>query len=114
MVRVKRGVMTHKRHKKMIKATKGFRMLNSKVFSRAKNAWMKAWLNAFIWRKRKKRDFRRLWTIRINNAARLLWTTYSKLINAMYLKNVKLNRKVLSNLAITNPKVFEKVVAFVK
>ena len=114
MVRVKRGLMTHKRHKKMIKATKWFRLLSSKVFSRAKNAWMKAWLNAFIWRKQKKRNFRRLWTIRINNAARQCGLSYSKLINALYLKKVTLNRKVLSNLAISNPKVFKKVVEFVK
>jgi large subunit ribosomal protein L20 len=57
MVRVKRGLMTRKRHKAMIKAVKGYRMMNSKVFSRAKNAWMKAGLNAYIGRKRKKRDF---------------------------------------------------------
>lgn len=89
-------------------------MLNSKVFSRAKTAWMKAWLNSFIGRKTKKRDFRRLWTIRINTAARQNDTTYSRLINAMYQKSVKLNRKVLSNLAITNPNVFSKILAFVK
>ena len=57
MVRVKRGLMTKKRHKKILKATKWYRMLNSKVFRRAKNAWMKAGLNAYIGRKRKKRDF---------------------------------------------------------
>lgn len=114
MVRVKRGLMTKKRHKKMILATKWYRMLNSKVFSRAKNAWMKAWINSYIGRKRKKRDFRKLWTIRINVAVRQLWTTYSKFINLMYNKNVKLNRKVLSNLAISNPQVFSKVVDFVK
>ncbi len=114
MVRVKRGLMTKKRHKKMLKATKWYRMLNSRVFSRAKNAWMKAWVNAYIWRKRKKRDFRRLWTNRINIASRANWTTYSKLINNLYLKKVKLNRKVLSNLAISNPKVFANIVKFVK
>ncbi len=114
MVRVKRGLMTRKRHKKILKATKWYRLLNSKVFSRAKNAWMKAWLNAYIGRKRKKRDFRRLWNARINIAARLNDTTYSKLIGAMYSKKVKLNRKVLSNLAITNPEVFKNVVNFVK
>ena len=114
MVRVKRGLMTKKRHKKILKATKGYRMLNSKVFSRAKNAWMKAWLNSFIWRKQKKRNFRRLWTIRINNAARECGLSYSKLINALYLKKVKLNRKVLSNLAISNPVIFKTVVEFVK
>ncbi|MDD5213056.1 MAG: 50S ribosomal protein L20 [Candidatus Gracilibacteria bacterium] len=114
MVRVKRSLMTRKRHKAMIKATKGYRMMNSKVFSRAKNAWMKAGLNAYIGRKRKKRDFRRLWTIRINVATRELGTTYSRFINAMYKKRVMLNRKVLSNLAISNPTVFAKIVDFVK
>lgn len=114
MVRVKRGLMTKKRHKKILKATKWYRLLNSRVYSRAKNAWMKAWLNSYVWRRRKKRDFRRLWNIRINTAARENGTTYSKLIHNMYQKDVKLNRKVLSNLAITNPKVFTKVVEFVK
>jgi len=114
MVRVKRGLMTKKRHKELLKHTKGFRMLNSKVFSRAKNAWMKAGLNSYIGRKQKKREFRKLWTIRINTAARLNGTTYSKLINKLFLKRVSLNRKVLSNLAITNPKVFSNVVEFVK
>jgi hypothetical protein len=89
-------------------------MLNSKVFRRAKNAWMKAGLNAYIGRKRKKRDFRKLWNTRINIAARENGMSYSRLINAMYLKRVKLNRKVLSNLAISNPAVFANVVNFVK
>lgn len=114
MVRVKRALMTKKRHKKILKATKGYRLLNSKVFSRAKNAWMKAGLNSYISRRTKKRIFRRLWTVRINTAARLNGTTYSKLINALYLKQVKLNRKVLSNLAITNPKVFSAILKSVK
>lgn len=114
MVRVKRGVMTKKRHKKILKATKGYRLLNSRQFSRAKTAWMKAGLNAYIGRKAKKRNFRKLWTIRINSAARQEGTTYSRLINALYKKSVKLNRKVLSNLAITNPQVFSKILAFVK
>jgi len=106
--------MTRKRHKNLLKATKGYRMLNSKVFSRAKNAWMKAWTNAFIGRKRKKRDFRRLWTVRINIAARENGMTYSKFINALYNNKVNLNRKVLSNLAISNPNVFSNIVNFVK
>lgn len=106
--------MTKKRHKKMLKATKGYRMLNSKVFSRAKNAWMKAGTNAYIGRRRKKRDFRRLWTVRINIAARQNGMSYSKFINAMYVKKVNLNRKVLSNMAITNPNVFANVINFVK
>ncbi len=114
MVRVKRGLMTKKRHKKVIKATKWYRMLSSRVFSRAKNAWMKAWLNSYIWRKSKKRTFRRLWNSRINSAVRQYDMNYSKFINALYLKNVKLDRKALSNLAISNPDVFKNVVSFVK
>lgn len=114
MVRVKRGLMTKKRHKNLLKATKGYRLLSNRVFSRAKNAWMKAGTNAFIGRKRKKRDFRRLWTVRINIAARENGMTYSKLINALYNKKVNLNRKVLSNLAISNPAVFTNIIKFVK
>jgi len=106
--------MTRKRHKSMLQATKGFRLLNSKVFSRAKNAWMKSGLNSYIGRKQKKRNFRRLWTIRINNAARMNGTTYSRLINALYKKQVKIDRKALSNLAITNPNIFKNIVKFVK
>lgn len=114
MVRVKRALMTKKRHKKVVKATKGFRLLSSKVFSRAKNAWMKAGTNAYIWRKNKKRDFRRLWTTRINIAARDQGTTYSRLIHSLYKKRVGLNRKVLSNLAISNNDVFNNIVKEVK
>lgn len=114
MVRVKRGTTTRKRHKKLLNATKGYRLLNGRQFSSAKNAWMKAGQHAYVGRKLKKRDFRKLWNIRINNAARQEGMTYSRLINALYLKRVSLNRKVLSNLAIDNPHVFSKIVAFVK
>lgn len=114
MPRVKRGVMTKKRHKNLLAKTKGFRMMNGNVFSRAKNAHMKAGVNAFIGRKLKKRDFRALWNTRLNAALRPLGTKYSSFINALYLKSVKLDRKALSNLAISHPKVFANVVEFVK
>ena len=114
MVRVKRGLMTRKRHKSMLKATKWYRMLNSKVFSRAKNAWMKAGLNSYIGRKQKKRNFRKLWTVRINIASREHGLSYSKFINALYTKKVKVDRKALSNLAISNPQVFSNIIKFVK
>jgi large subunit ribosomal protein L20 len=114
MVRVKRGLMTKKRHRNLLAATKGYRMLNSKVFKRAKNAWMKAGTNAYIGRKLKKRNFRQLWTVRINSAVRELGLSYSVFINKLYEKRVTLNRKVLSNLAISNKEVFAKVVEFVK
>jgi large subunit ribosomal protein L20 len=106
--------MTHKRHKNVLAQVKGFRRMNGNVYSRARTALMKAGVNAYIDRKAKKRTFRRLWNVRINNAARLHGLTYSKLIHALYLKRVKLNRKALSNMAIAYPQVFANVVNFVK
>lgn len=113
MVRVKRWLMTKKRHKSVISKTKWYRMMNKNVFSRAKNALMKAWTNAYKSRRLKKRDFRSLWTIRIWNATREIGISYSKFINMLYKSNVKLNRKVLANLAVANPKIFNNVVEFV-
>ena len=114
MTRVKRGTSVKKRHKKLIQQVKGFRLRNKNVFSRAKNAWMKAGVNEYIGRKKKKRDFRRLWNIRINTAAKENGMSYSTFIHSLFLKRVTLNRKVLSNIAITHPTVFKKVVDFVK
>lgn len=114
MTRVKRGVMTHKRHKSILALAKGYRRMNGNVYSRAKNAIMKAGQNSYIGRKAKKRNFRRLWNVRINNAVRPLGMNYSGFIHALYTKRVGLNRKVLSNMAISHPQVFEAVVKFVK
>jgi large subunit ribosomal protein L20 len=114
MVRVKRGLMTKKRHNNLLARAKGFRMMNGNVFTRAKNALMKAGTNAYIGRRLKKRDFRALWTIRINNAVRALGLNYSTFINLLYKKNVQIDRKALSNLAISHPAVFAKIVDFVK
>lgn len=75
---------------------------------------MKAGVNEYIGRKKKKRDFRRLWNIRINTAAKENGMSYSTFIHSLFLKRVTLNRKVLSNIAITHPTVFKKVVDFVK
>jgi large subunit ribosomal protein L20 len=89
-------------------------MMNNNVFSRAKNALAKAGQNAYVGRKLKKRTFRELWNARINNAVRPLGMTYSTFIGALAAKRVSLNRKVLSNLAISDPQIFAKVVEFVK
>ena len=110
MARVKRGVMTHKRHKNVLALAKGYRRMNGNVYSRAKNAIMKAGQNSYVGRRLKKRQFRRLWTIRLNNAVRAHGTNYSTFIHNLYVNKVKLNRKVLSNLAIAHPQVFEAVV----
>ena len=114
MPRVKRWTMTKKRHNNVIAKTKWFRMMNKNVFSRAKNALAKAWTNAYKSRRLKKRDFRSLWTVRIWNATKAMWISYSQFIWMLYKWRVKLNRKVLSNLAISNPKVFENIVNSVK
>jgi len=114
MTRVKRGVMTHKRHKNILALAKGYRRLNGNVYSRAKTAIMKAGQNAYIGRKLKKRQFRRLWIVRLNNAARTHGMSYSQFIHALRTKNVRLNRKVLSNLAIAHPAVFENITKTLK
>ena len=88
--------------------------MNGNVFSRAKNALAKAWTNAYIGRKLKKRDFRSLWTLRINTAVRQYDLSYSKFINLLKIKNVKLDRKSLSNIAIAYPETFKNIVEFVK
>lgn len=110
MTRVKRGVMTHKRHKNVIALAKGYRRMNGNVYARAKNAIMKAGQHSYVGRRLKKRQFRRLWTVRLNNAVRPLGLNYSTFIHNLYVNKVKLNRKVLSNLAISNPQVFEAIV----
>lgn len=114
MTRVKRGVMTHKKHKNLLSLAKGYRRMNGNVYSRAKNAIMKAGQNAYIGRKLKKRQFRRLWTVRLNNAARMHGMNYSTLIHGLYTHRIGLNRKVLSGLAITHPEVFKAVITMVK
>ena len=114
MTRVKRGVMTKKRHDNLLEKVKGFRMMNGNVFSRAKNALAKSGLNAYIGRKDKKRDFRALWTVRINNDVRQYGLSYSKFIHALVAKQVIIDRKALSNLAIESPETFRKLVEFVR
>ena len=89
-------------------------MMNGNVFSRAKSALAHAGMNAYIGRKLKKRTFRALWNVRINNAVRPLGLTYSVFINLLYKKQVIIDRKALSNLAVDYPTVFEKIVTFVK
>lgn len=114
MTRVKRGLASHKRHKNIIAKAKGYKGMNGNVFSRVKNAVMKAGTNAYIDRRNKKRTFRSLWNVRLNTSVRQFDLNYSTFINMLYKKNVKLDRKALSNLSISHPEVFAKVVEFVK
>ena len=110
MARVKRGNVARKRRKKVLKLAKGFRGSHSKLFRTANQQVMKALRNAYRDRRRKKRDFRRLWITRINAAARLNGTTYSRLMGDLKRSNIEINRKMLAQLAVLSPDSFAKVV----
>ena len=110
MTRVKRGNVARKRRKKILKLAKGFRGSHSKLFRTANQQVMKALRNAYRDRRKKKRDFRRLWITRINAAARMQGISYSQLINKLEKANISLNRKILAQLAIQDAEAFQKVV----
>ncbi len=114
MVRVKRGVTKLKHRKELLKKTKGYRYGRRTKERQAHEAFIKAGTYAFAHRKMRKRDFRRLWTIRINAIVRNFGFSYSKFINALKSKNIELDRKVLSQIANEAPNVFEKIVEKVK
>ncbi len=114
MPRVKRGVASHKRHKKMLKATKGFMGLRSRTFKQAKTAWMKAGENEYRDRKVKKREMRALWIVRLSGACRALGVSYSRFIEGLTKKAVILDRKVMSEIARAEPEVFAKIVEVAK
>ncbi|XHU95369.1 MAG: 50S ribosomal protein L20 [cyanobacterium endosymbiont of Rhopalodia gibba] len=114
MTRVKRGNVARKRRKKILKLAKGFRGSHSKLFRIANQQVMKALRNAYRDRRKRKRDFRRLWITRINAAARMYGVSYSQLTGQLKKANIELNRKVLAQLAITDPQAFEKVVEMAK
>jgi large subunit ribosomal protein L20 len=109
-MRVKRGVTTHKKHAKVRKATKGMTRGNRSSVKRGKQAITRSLQNAYRDRRNRKRTFRSLWNIRINAAARLNGTTYSKLIAALKAKDIQINRKVLAELAVNEPEAFAVVV----
>ncbi len=114
MARVKRGVMTKKRHKNVLKAAKGYRWGRKKLFRKAKEAVIKAGTYARRDRRAKKRSFRSLWITRLNTALRLHGITYRAFIALEKDKNVVLDRKVLSELAVENPEVFKAFVAKIR
>lgn len=113
-MRIKGGIATKRRHKKILKLAKGYRDKRSNVYSLAKRAVMMAGKNAYISRKIRKRDYRRLWISRLNAALQQHGIQYSRFIYKLTRKRVGLNRKMLSELAIIEPKVFEEVVKFVE
>ena len=111
MARVKRGVTAHRRHKRLLKDAEGRSGTNSKLIKRAHESMLHALAYATRDRKQRKRQMRELWIIRINAAARENGTTYGKLVAGMKAASIELDRKILADLAIRDPKAFAKVVA---
>ena len=110
MARVKRGKIANKKRKRVLKYTKGFRWGRKSKERAAKEALLHAWTHAFRGRKEKKRVFRALWNTQINAAVRAEGLTYGKFVNALKKKGVKIDRKILSNLAQNEPETFKRIV----
>ena len=110
MTRVKRGNVARLHRKKILKRAKGFKGSHSKLFRVANQQVMKALKYSYIGRKQKKREFRRLWIIRINVASRNLGISYNRIISLLKKSNISLNRKMLAFIAFSEPKTFEEIV----
>ena len=110
MARIKCAVTTRRRHKKILKLAKGYRAAKSKLFRTANEAVMKSLVYSYVGRKHKKRDFRKLWIARINAAARMNGMSYSMFMNGLKKANIQMNRKMLSEIAIADPKAFTALV----
>ena len=114
MARVKGAINTRKRHKKILKLAKGYRGAKSKLFRTANQAVMKSLSYAYRDRKQKKRNFRQLWIARINAAARMNGISYSKFMNGLKTNGIEINRKMLAEIAVSDPAAFAKLVEKVK
>ncbi|KGF09811.1 50S ribosomal protein L20 [Tissierellia bacterium S5-A11] len=114
MARVKRAVNAKKKHKSILKQAKGYFGAKSKLFCPANQAVMRSLTYAYIGRKQRKREFRKLWIARINAAARLNGLSYSKFISGLKKANIEINRKMLSELAIHDADAFAKLVEVAK
>ena len=109
MARVKGALNARKKHKKVLKLARGYRGARSKQYRVAKQSVMKAMAFAFAGRKQKKREYRSLWIVRINAAARMNEISYSKLIHGLKVAGVNINRKMLAELAVSDPAAFTKL-----
>ena len=114
MTRVKRGVEKRKRKKKIIKQAKGYKWSRKTKYRAAKEALMHAWTYSYRDRRTKKRDFRRLWQIKINAICRENEISYSRFINALKKKNIIIDRKILAELAQNYPDIFKKIINEIK
>ena len=108
-MRVKTGIVRHRRHKKLLKQARGFYSGRRKHFRKAKEQLERSLVYAYRDRRQKKRDFRKLWIIRINAATRLNGMNYSTFIHGLKLANIELDRKVLADMAMNTPESFAKV-----
>lgn len=114
MTRVKGGPRGHRKHNKVLQAAKGYRGSRSKLFKKAQEAVLRAGEHAFAGRRKRRRDFRRLWIARINAALAQHDIKYSRFIAGLKNANIELDRKMLSELAINDPKAFDEIVSKVK
>lgn len=114
MSRVKRGTVTKKRHKRLLKQCKGFWGQRKNVFKRAKETLMRAMAYSFVGRKLKKRDYRALFITRINAACRVYGVSYNRFIGALKNLKIELNRKMIAQLAVYDPLAFESLVKLAK
>lgn len=114
MARIKGGLNAKKKHNRVLKLAKGYRGARSKQYRVAKQSVMRALTSSFAGRKERKRQFRRLWIARINAAARLNGLSYSKFMHGLKLANIDLNRKMLSEMAISDPEGFAALVEVAK
>ena len=109
MVRVTNGLQRQRRHKKFVAQASWFRLGRKNLYKQVRLALVKQGQHAYVSRRLKKRDFRRLWIERLSAAVREKWGKYSVFVNNMYKKDIKLDRKVLSNIAVAFPVVFDKM-----
>jgi len=109
-MRVKRGIATKRKHKKILKATKGMQGLRKTSIKKAKEALLKAWTYQYRDRRNRKRDFRKLWIVRINAGLSAYNLSYNKFIGLLKKNDISLNRKILAELAIRKPNAFEAIV----
>lgn len=112
MTRVKRGNVSRKRHKKILKLSKGFRGAGSLLFRTANQQAMKALRYSYLNRRKKKREFRSLWITRVNAAVRRYGLSYSEFMNYLKTRSIKLNRKVIAQLSICDPRAFTQLLLF--
>ena len=110
MARIKRGVTKHRRHKKVLKAAKGFRGSSHRNYKWAKEAVMHAWSHAYRHRRERKGEFRSLWIVRIGAACRASGLSYSQFIHGLKLANIELDRKILADMAVRDPEAFSTLV----